>query len=76
MFPERPKFAKMENYYFTYGEHINSMYAHSYTHVRDFERRMNDAIDAGLILNDVSVSLSKQCKLKCYIFFIFRKPAK
>lgn len=53
MFPERPKFAKMENYYFTYGEHMNSMYGHSNTHVRDFERRVNDAIDAGIILNMV-----------------------
>lgn len=57
MFPERPKFAKMENYYFTYGEHVNSIYGHSNTHVRDFERRLNDAIDSGLILNMVGASL-------------------
>lgn len=56
MFPERPKFAKMETYYFTYGEHVNSIYGQSYTRVRDFERRMSDAIDNGLILNMVSCS--------------------
>ncbi|ERL93427.1 hypothetical protein D910_10719 [Dendroctonus ponderosae] len=48
-FPERPKFAKLSEYFYNYGEHINSKYAHSYTNVKNFERRIADAIDSGFV---------------------------
>lgn len=54
-FPERPKFADLHNYFYNYGEHVNSKYGYGYTHVKDFERRLSDAIDGGKIFDMVSV---------------------
>jgi len=48
-FPERPKFANLHDYFYQYGQHVNSKYAFSYSHVKDFERRLSDAIDSGVV---------------------------
>ncbi|KAL1497678.1 hypothetical protein ABEB36_008599 [Hypothenemus hampei] len=48
-FPERPSSVHLNNYYKYHGEHVNSIYAYSDIFVQDFERRMRDVIDSGVV---------------------------
>ncbi|XP_050299519.1 larval serum protein 1 beta chain-like [Anthonomus grandis grandis] len=48
-FPERPKFANLHDYFYTYGERTNSKYAYSHKFIETFERRLMDAIDGNYI---------------------------
>lgn len=56
-FPSRPKFANLHEYFYNYGQKwTNNIYGYSHNMVQDFERRINDAIDSGVIF-DVSSQL-------------------
>jgi hypothetical protein len=46
-FPERPKFARVSDHYFSYKQSIHSRFGYSYTFYRDYVRRISDAIDRG-----------------------------
>lgn len=46
-FPERPRFAKLSDYFYTYGEQVKSRFGYSYKFYNDFSRRIADAIDRG-----------------------------
>jgi hypothetical protein len=48
-FPERPQFANLHEYFYNYGQHVNTKYAYSYTNIQNFERRMHDAIDSNMV---------------------------
>lgn len=49
-FPSRPKFANLHEYFYNYGQKWSSnVYGYSHNFVQDFERRINDAIDSGVI---------------------------
>lgn len=49
-FPSRPKFAKLYEYFYNYGQSwtTRSEYGYSPILVKDSERRINDAIDSGV----------------------------
>ncbi|XP_023017783.2 hexamerin 70b [Leptinotarsa decemlineata] len=53
-FPNRPKFAKLHEYFFNYGQSgwKSSLPGYSYTFVNDFERRIVEAIEAGAIWSE------------------------
>jgi hypothetical protein len=49
-FPTRPNFAKLEDYFYTYGQKYgDNRYVYSYTYVKDYERRIRDVIDLGYV---------------------------
>lgn len=50
-FPERPRFAKLSDYFYNYGQKIASRFAYSYTFYKDYSRRIADCIDRGYALN-------------------------
>ncbi|KAG5889587.1 hypothetical protein JTB14_010219 [Gonioctena quinquepunctata] len=52
-FPNRPKFAKLHEYFYNYGQTnwANSIGAHSHTRVKNIERRLVDSIEGGAVLN-------------------------
>lgn len=51
-FPNRPKFANLHEYFYNYGQKwTNNIYGYSLNMIQDFERRINDAIDSGVIFN-------------------------
>jgi hypothetical protein len=57
-FPTRPNFAKLEDYFYTYGQKYgDNRYVYSYTYVKDYERRIRDVIDLGYVYT-VSQSFS------------------
>lgn len=58
-FPSRPNFVNLDEYFYTYGQKhsFKSKYGYSYTFVRDYERRIRDAIDIGFAINVSCYSL-------------------
>ncbi|KAG5899201.1 hypothetical protein JTB14_026954 [Gonioctena quinquepunctata] len=60
-FPNRPKFAKLHEYFYNYGQSnwAKSIDAYSHTLVKDFERRMANAIEKGAIWNEAEGQLVK-----------------
>lgn len=49
-FPSRPKFANLHEYFYNYGQKwTHNVYGYSHNFVQDFERRINDAIDSGVV---------------------------
>lgn len=46
-FPERPRFARLSDYFYTYGEQVKSRFGYSYRFYNDFSRRIADAVDRG-----------------------------
>lgn len=50
-FPGRSKFVDLRQYFHNYGQKLsfNNIYVHSYNLVKDYERRINDAIDSGVV---------------------------
>ncbi|XP_066253543.1 allergen Cr-PI-like [Euwallacea similis] len=50
-FPERPKFARLSDYFYSYGQKIQSSFAYSYSLYKDYSRRIVDAIDRGYALD-------------------------
>lgn len=49
-YPSRPKFANLHEYFYNYGQKwTNTIYGYSHNLVQDYERRINDAIDSGVI---------------------------
>ncbi|XP_060523198.1 uncharacterized protein LOC132700094 [Cylas formicarius] len=50
-FPERPKFAKLSDYFYTYGEKINTRYGYSYSYIKDYTHRIADLIDRGYVFD-------------------------
>lgn len=61
-FPSRPKFAKLHEYFYNYGQKVNPTYAHCYELVKTLERRIRDVADSGFTI-DVSI-----CSFENYIF--------
>ncbi|KAJ8972028.1 hypothetical protein NQ314_000411 [Rhamnusium bicolor] len=53
-FPTRPVFAKLSEYFYTYGQSWNtkSRYGFSYSLIQDYERRINDAVDRGYVYTE------------------------
>lgn len=51
-FPYRPPFVKLQEYYYNYGQTWTwkSKYGYSYTLIQDWESRISDAIDSGILL--------------------------
>ncbi|KAG5889583.1 hypothetical protein JTB14_010215 [Gonioctena quinquepunctata] len=60
-FPNRPKFAKLHEYFYNYGENRWARFytGYSHTYVKDLERRINDAIGSGAIWNETEGELVK-----------------
>lgn len=51
-FPSRPKFAKLDEYFYNYGQKwTNNIYGYSHNIVEDIDRRLNDAIDMGVVFS-------------------------
>ncbi|XP_044272296.1 hexamerin-like [Tribolium madens] len=49
-FPTRHAYAHLYEYFYNYGQHYGfNKYAHSYTHIKDYERRIHDAVDSGYV---------------------------
>uniref|UniRef100_UPI00313433C7 hexamerin 1B precursor n=1 Tax=Tribolium castaneum TaxID=7070 RepID=UPI00313433C7 len=49
-FPARPSYSRLYEYFYNYGQHYGyNKYAYSYTFVKDYERRIRDAIDSGYV---------------------------
>lgn len=66
-FPSRPKFANLHEYFYNYRQKwSNNMYGYSRTFVKDYLRRIMDAVDSGFVLK-VSV-----CLILEYCYFLTR----
>lgn len=49
-FPTRHNYAHLYEYFYNYGQHYGfNKYAYSYTHIKDYERRIHDAVDSGYV---------------------------
>lgn len=63
-FPGRPKFASLHEYFYNYGQKwTNNAYGYSHNVVQDFERRINDAIDSGVVF-----TVSTILFIRLYVF--------
>ncbi|CAG9773758.1 unnamed protein product [Ceutorhynchus assimilis] len=51
-FPQRSRFAKVSDYFYTYGVHnMKTQFAYDYYRYKDYVRRISDAIDKGFAIN-------------------------
>ncbi|KAF7267906.1 hypothetical protein GWI33_018904 [Rhynchophorus ferrugineus] len=49
-FPERPRFARLSDYFYSYGQRSRFQYLYSYQYYKDYTRRIADAIDRGFAM--------------------------
>ncbi|CAG9773759.1 unnamed protein product [Ceutorhynchus assimilis] len=65
-FPERPRFARVSDYFYTYGTHVRSRFAHSYYMYKDVVKRIADAIDRGFVFDNSSKKIDLYDKMEGY----------